>query len=231
MSSIAVQDAGEQAVLADPSVPASEADRASADHRSGHRARLINAMACSIEEKGYRQTTVADVVRIARTSRRNFYQQFEDRDACFLALFDATNDAIMQRIAASVEPGRSWDEQIEKSLSIYLDSIAARPGLSESFAHELAALGEAGAARQRAATEHFAELLVRLVESGRRERREPRTHPLTMDMATMIVGGLRELTITAIERGRDVRELYPLAGKAVKAILKATVLEADVVAT
>src|SRR5271167_3515128 len=155
-------EAGEQATTANPFDPASAAERAPEQHRSGHRARLIAAMARSIEEKGYRQTTVADVVRIARTSRRNFYEQFEDRDACFLALFDVTNDAIVERIAASVEPGRPWDEQIDKSLSIYLDSIAGRPGLSQSFAHELAALGAAGAARQRAVTEHFAELLVRI---------------------------------------------------------------------
>ena len=54
--------------------------------------------------RGYRDTTVADVVRLARTSRRNFYEHFVDRDACFLALFDATNDAMMDEIAATVDP-------------------------------------------------------------------------------------------------------------------------------
>src|SRR6201992_4490121 len=67
---------------------------------AGPRERLIAAMATSIEEKGYRDTTVADVVRIARTSRRNFYEHFADRQACFLALFDATNEARMVGIAA-----------------------------------------------------------------------------------------------------------------------------------
>jgi AcrR family transcriptional regulator len=193
--------------------------------RSDHRARLIHAMEQAIEEKGYRQTTVADVVRIARTSRRSFYEHFADRDACFLALFDANNDAIMQEIAASVSPELPWDEQINRSLAIYLDLIAGRPGLSKSFAHELAALGEAGAERERASHEHFAELLVTLVESGRRERRERANHPFTMDMASMIVGGLHELTINAIQHGRDVHELQPLAAKAISAILNATVLD------
>src|SRR5690348_16174648 len=70
----------------------------------GHRERLIAAMAASIVEKGYRDTTVADVVRLARTSRRSFYEHFEDRDACFLALFDTTNDVMMDEIAAAVHP-------------------------------------------------------------------------------------------------------------------------------
>jgi AcrR family transcriptional regulator len=43
-----------------------------------HRERLIAAMAASVEERGYADTTVADVVRIARTSRRTFYQHFQD---------------------------------------------------------------------------------------------------------------------------------------------------------
>ena len=70
--------------------------------RAGHRERLIDAMAESIQAKGYRETTVADVVRIAHTSRRTFYEHFEDREACFLELFDATNDQMMDEIAALV---------------------------------------------------------------------------------------------------------------------------------
>ena len=42
----------------------------------------------------------------------------------------------------------------------------------------------------------------------------------------LIVGGLHELTINAIQHGRDVHELQPLAAKAISAILNATVLDA-----
>jgi AcrR family transcriptional regulator len=184
-------------------------------------------MALAIEEHGYRQTTVGDVVRIARTSRRSFYEHFSDRDACFLAVFDATNDAIAEQIEASVDTELPWEEQIDRSLSAYLDSIAARPGLSRSFAYDLAALGETGAERLQAATEHFAELLVSLVESGRRERGEPARSPLAMDLAILIVGGLREMTIAALEHGRDVHELRAIAGTAIGAILNATVLDGE----
>ena len=61
-------------------------------------------MSESVADKGYRDTTVADVVRIARTSRRSFYEHFDDRDACYLALFDAVNDALMAEVAAAVKP-------------------------------------------------------------------------------------------------------------------------------
>src|ERR1700759_4179704 len=83
---------------------------------AGHRERLIAAMAASIEEKGYRDTTVADVVRLARTSRRNFYEHFEDRDASFLALFDATNQAMLEELAAAVHPDHPVEEQVDSAV-------------------------------------------------------------------------------------------------------------------
>src|ERR1700753_3928380 len=95
----------------------------------GHRARLISAMAESIADKGYRDTTVADVVRLARTSRRNFYEHFDDRDACFLALFDATNASLMQEIAHTVDPQTTLDEQVDTAVDTYIASVLGRPDL------------------------------------------------------------------------------------------------------
>jgi AcrR family transcriptional regulator len=191
---------------------------------SEHRQRLIDAMAASIEAKGYRETTVADVVRIARTSRRTFYEYFEDREACFLALFDATNDDTMDQIAAAVHPDRPLDEQVDRALDAYLDSITTHPALYQSFVRELPGLGQAGAERQLAVIERFARLLIDLVESGRREQPGLAARPMTMDVAIMIVGGLRELAVISLQQGRDVRELRATAGQSVKAILAGTLL-------
>ena len=178
-----------------------------------HRERLIAAMAASIEEKGYRDTFVGDVVRIARTSRRTYYEHFKDRDACFLALFDACNDDVIERITAAVEPERPWEEQVDAALWAYLEAVVERPALWQSFARELPALGREGAARQHATIARFAELLVQLA-------------PVTMDTAIMIVGGMRELIVSAAEQGRDVRKLQPVAAQTIKAILGAALLEA-----
>ncbi len=133
----------------------------------GHRERLIAAMATSITEKGYRDTTVADVVRIARTSRRNFYQHFEDRDACFLALFDATNDVMMGEIARAVRPEQVLDEQVDAAVDAYIDNVSQQPALYASFVRELPGLGQAGAERGLATLERFAQMMVALVDSVR----------------------------------------------------------------
>jgi AcrR family transcriptional regulator len=181
-------------------------------------------MAVSIQEKGYRDTTVADVVRIARTSRRNFYEHFEDRDACFLALFDATNEAMMDEVAAAVHPDRPLDEQVDAAVDAYIDNVAQKPALYASFVRELPGLGQAGADRGLATIERFAALLVTLVESGREVQPELAVRPLDTDTAIIIVGGLRELAVISLQRGRDVRELRASAGATVKAILSGTLL-------
>jgi AcrR family transcriptional regulator len=190
----------------------------------GHRARLIAAMAQSIAQRGYRDTTVADVVRLARTSRRNFYEHFIDRDACFLALFDATNASSMADIAAAVDPSLTLDEQVDTAVDAYIVSVLDRPELYQSFVRELPGLGDAGAERSRAALEGFARLLIGLVESGRRAQPELTVRALDMDTAIIIVGGLRELLAIALAHGRDMRELQASAGQTIKVILAGTLL-------
>ena len=206
-----------------PVQPATAAPLTAADH-SGHRERLIAAMAASIEKQGYRDTTVADVVRIARTSRRNFYEHFADRDACFLALFDATNDAMMQQIADAVRPDHALDQQVDSAVDAYIDNVSAQPALYSSFVRELPGLGEAGAQRAQATLERFAEMLVGLVESVRQAQPEMHARPLTMDSAIIIVGGLRELLVISLQRGRDMDELRVSAGDTIKAILTGALL-------
>jgi AcrR family transcriptional regulator len=190
----------------------------------GHRERLIAAMATSIAEKGYRDTTVADVVRIARTSRRNFYQHFEDRDACFLALFDATNDVMMGEIALAVRPEQVLDEQVDAAVDAYIDNVSQQPALYASFVRELPGLGQAGAERGLATLERFAQMMVALVDSVRAAQPDIGARALSMDTAIIIAGGLRELIVISLQRGRDVRELRASARGTVKSILTGALL-------
>jgi AcrR family transcriptional regulator len=207
-----------------PTPRAPEAPPESGEQPLGHRERLIAAMAKSIQEKGYRDTTVADVVRIARTSRRNFYDHFVDRDACFLALYDATNEAMMEQIVTAVHPDQPIEQQVDAAVDAYIENVSRQPALYASFVRELPGLGRAGAERGLATLERFAQLLVDLVESGRAVQPGLGAQPLAMDTAIIIVGGLRELAVISLQRGRDVRELRASAGATIKSILTGALL-------
>jgi AcrR family transcriptional regulator len=199
--------------------PAETPTPASDGGPAGHRDRLIAALAVSIREKGYRDTTVADVVRLARTSRRNFYEHFDDRDGCFLALFDATNQAMLEQIAAAVDAERALDEQVDCAVEAYIANVTAQPALYASFVRELPALGGEGTKRGQVMLERFSEMLIDLVAAGRRAQPDFTAPELDMDTAIIIIGGLRELLVISLQQGRDTRELRASVGPTIKAIL------------
>ena len=52
------------------------------------RARLCGAMIEAIAARGYEATSVAELSRLAGVSKRTFYEQFANKEACFLATHD-----------------------------------------------------------------------------------------------------------------------------------------------
>ena len=65
------------------------------------RRRLLDGLAASIAERGYRETTVADIVRAAHTSKRTFYEHFPSKEDCFVELLSANNDDLVGAISAA----------------------------------------------------------------------------------------------------------------------------------
>ena len=56
---------------------------------TSQRDRLLDSMAQACAEKRYAEVSVADIVSRARVSRSTFYEIFPDKEACFLAAYDA----------------------------------------------------------------------------------------------------------------------------------------------
>ena len=83
------------------------------------RVRLLDGLAASIAEHGYRTTTVADIVRHARTSKRTFYSQFPDKEQCFIELLRTDHEQLLATIRAAVDPeaDRSWMELLYLSFT------------------------------------------------------------------------------------------------------------------
>jgi AcrR family transcriptional regulator len=175
------------------------------------RDRLLVGMAEAIRERGgFRPVTVAEVVRHARTSRRTFYQHFDDRESCFLALFDVISAQLLETIADAATGEGPFGERVDRALAAYLGALAAEPVLSRACIQETPAIGPDGMARVRAMNERWAHQIMRLVEEARRHDADLR--PLPLEVATIITGGFRDLVITALDQGRDLTELQDVAG-------------------
>jgi AcrR family transcriptional regulator len=80
------------------------------------RQRLFDALEESIAEDGYAKTTIADVVRRAKTSRRTFYEHFTSKDECFVALLTEANAEQVRHITAAVDPAAPWDAQVRQAI-------------------------------------------------------------------------------------------------------------------
>jgi AcrR family transcriptional regulator len=80
---------------------------------ASHRTRLIAGLAEVLTVKRYADITVADVVACAQVSRRTFYGHFPDKDACFLANYEACADLMMEQTARAIVDGadRPYDER------------------------------------------------------------------------------------------------------------------------
>lgn len=181
------------------------------------RSRLLDGLAQSIADRGYRDTTVADVVRNAKTSKRTFYDQFASKEECFVELLRANNEDMINNIRTAVDPEAPWGDQVRSAAGAYVDHIASRPAITLSGIREAPALGVVALPLHRLAMGQFTDLLVDLTDSPgfRRAGLAPVSRPL----AVIVIGGLRELTATTAEAEGDVREILEPATTAALAIL------------
>lgn len=181
------------------------------------RGRLLDGLAASIAERGYRDSTVADIVRHARTSKRTFYGEFTDKQECFVELLRANNEELIDGIRAAVDPQAPWRDQIRQAAESYVEHIAARPEITLSWIRELPALGIPVRAIQRSAMAALTEMLVEL--SGSAGFRRAGLAPVSQSLAVVLLGGLRELTALTVEDGRPVRDILEPAITASVAVL------------
>jgi AcrR family transcriptional regulator len=181
------------------------------------RGRLLDALATSIGEKGYRDSTVADIVRHARTSKRTFYEQFASKEDCLIELLRANNEDLIASIRAAVDPEADWHEQIRQAAGAYVDHIESRPAVTLSWIREAPALGAVAQPLHRLAMEHLTDMLVDLTDSPGFRRAQLR--PVSRRLALILLGGLRELTALLVEDGRNVRDILEPAITAATAIL------------
>lgn len=198
--------------------PAIEVDGGERESAEVTRRRLIGAFGELIEDRGYRYTTVVDIVRVAQASKRTFYMHFTDKQDCYLALLASVTDTLIARIRAEVDEQAKWKNQVHQAISAYAGSLATRPGIALSWIRDLPAMGVTARSVQR---RNFAELAVLVDElSANPGFQRAQLLPITPPKAVMIVAGLRELAAQAVEDNKDLETIVAPAADIVVAILQ-----------
>lgn len=174
-----------------------------------HRSRLLEGMAVAVSQKGYADTTIADIVREASVSRRTFYEHFSTKAECLIALYTAASHNALKVLRQALEPGRGWEEQLEVAIRAYLGCMAANPVLLRTLFVEILHLGPEGLAARRHVNQEIADYMVAVVNAPH----------VTPQVAMAVVGGIHELVLQAIEDGK-VDEL-PVLTKTATALVRA----------
>lgn len=161
------------------------------------RQRLLEATIRVVAEKGYGPATVADLTREAGISRTTFYEMFEDKQACFLAAYDAAVDALVRRVSAAYEAADGpWPERARAGLETLLGALAEEPALARMALVDVGAAGPAAQRRYRAAVQR----LTPLFDDGRDFA--PGGRGLPANVSRMAIGGVAGLIVDELLSGR-----------------------------
>ncbi len=123
------------------------------------RERLIAAVVQVTASKGYRATSVADVLNAAGVGRESFYKHFEDKEDCFLAANDVLIDDLEAAVAEAYARPGSWPERVREGLAATLAWLAAEPDVARVMLIEMGTVGPVATTRFRQTFHRFVALL------------------------------------------------------------------------
>jgi AcrR family transcriptional regulator len=159
-------------------------------------------MTAAVAELGYANVRIADVVDRARVSRQSFYEQFPDKEACFLAAHERGTELILERLALSAHDIQDLDPgaQLRAGITAYLGLAAAEPEFAHCMLIELPAIGPTGLTARLAAHEQIARLLRGWHQSARAA--QPGLPEVPPKRYAAAVGAVHELVYELVATGR-----------------------------
>lgn len=175
------------------------------------RTRLIDGLAAALQERRLVDVTMNDIVGHARTSKRTFYEQFVDKEACFLALYRRSCDALEAALAGALDPAAPVVEQVALLARVYLRTLAAAPAVSRAALSDIFGGGDACLAARREQHDRYAAAMRRFFARADELQPGAGVRPVTIATAAALVGGINELVLREFDRGRGDRleELAP----------------------
>jgi AcrR family transcriptional regulator len=158
------------------------------------RERMLAAMLVTVNEIGYRALTVQDVLSRAGVSRPTFYEQFEDKEDCFLAAFDNSAQRLRKRLAAALdEVDEGWRLWLRRGLEALLQFIAEEPQAARTVIVEARASSPNGLRRRDDLLDEFATCID---TAARKELPDPPSGIA----AAGVVGGIESVLYARLQR-------------------------------
>ena len=159
-------------------------EQAAAQVSEIQRSRLLVAAVGVVDESGYDGATVARITERARVSRRTFYELFENRDQCLMAVLESVIGQIAAGFADTGLERLAWRERMRSGLWTILSFFDRDPALGRLCLVQ----AQRGDSRMLAWRQGILDGLAAAIDAGRQENaRGARVGVLT---AHALVGGI-----------------------------------------
>ena len=185
------------------------------------RRRLFAAAASVFSRVGYSEATAEAIAREAGMSKATFYEHFNNKEDCIIALFDTAIDVILGAMRAAGDRSRDAEPaaRVRATTEAFLAALRQFPDEAQTLLVEIVGAGpRAMARRDRVLAE-----LAQAIDEVNREDAGLGTAPRLASLhdAFAIVGAVVELASRQIRTGepRDIRDVEPVLERLVVGVL------------
>jgi AcrR family transcriptional regulator len=160
---------------------------------TGQRQRILQGMLISVGSRGYERTTVQDAITSAGLYRQAFYDNFNDKEDCYLQALDA-GSAWVELTMREEATGETWRRQLRGALSGLLRFLDEQPEIGRALLVEVHAAGPRAVGKRTEAMERAAAMVDRA--------REESDGPAPAISAEAVVAGILAVLHTRLAGGR-----------------------------
>jgi len=140
---------------------------------SPKRQAILDGMLEAVGAEGYEQTSVRTVLDRTGVYRQAFYDNFADKDDCYLQAFDAGVERVEALVLDAASGQDAWTDRLRTGLAALLGFLDSEPDVGRALIVEVHAAGPEALAKRTAAMERVNAFLDR----AREEADEAETPP------------------------------------------------------
>jgi AcrR family transcriptional regulator len=188
------------------------------------RRRLYAAAGAIFARAGYADATAEAIAREAGMSKATFYEHFDNKEDCIVALHDDATTAVLEamRRTGNDYSGADAAGRVRAVIHTFLEVLAAFPDEAQTLLVEIIGAGPRAAERRDRVLQDFADYIVR--ENALAAERYGVPKLKSPDDAYALVGAVVELASRQLRHGvpADPLELEPVIERLIAGLLAAT---------
>ncbi|HYJ21129.1 MAG TPA: TetR/AcrR family transcriptional regulator [Solirubrobacterales bacterium] len=118
---------------------------------SSKRQMILDGMLEAVGADGYEHTSVRTVLDRTGVYRQAFYDNFADKDDCYLQAYDAGVERVETLVLTAAAAESNWEGKLRAGLGALLDFLDAEPDIGRALVVEVHAAGPEALAKRTAA--------------------------------------------------------------------------------